>query len=224
MREFINANETIRENDHETVASAIRLAIVEGCRKVVIPRYNARTKEMKWLFGEAVLLPSHFKLILDNCQIGREAGFYGYLVTNEHSGSDSGDPAYEDEDIAVLGEGNVILNAEVSGCHSAEADRRNSSEPARNGPVFFWKRVNGLRVENLHIAGRRGQTLSHVMTRNAVIRNIDFCETRFSPDFNGIEVLKGCGRFFIENVSFESGELLYPVGRTETLSAADREA
>ncbi len=183
MREYINANETLRENDSETIQHAIRLALEDGCRKVIIPRYSVRTKSMKWTLPKAVALPERFTLVLDNCVLERPAGAKDSLLTNEASNAD---PAMQSAgDLVIYGEGNVSL---CGGENDAEA-----------APLLFFQNVSGLRIENLFLERcRQGMTLSDV--QNAFIRNIDFCGNLETPEA-GIDVRPGCGSMLIENVT-----------------------
>ena len=208
MREYVNANETLRDNDRDTVMAAIRLAVEEGCRKVVIPRYNARTKEMKWSFLKAVELPSRFTLILDNCFLEQAPGSYDHLITNERSHDDDymNDPANEARDIAVLGEGNVILSGGEHN-HLLEKTARKYGLPSMwHQPVLFWRNVNGLRVENLHVRNQRWWAITHIMTRNAVLKNIDFYAIPHVPNLDGIDLRIGCSHFHIENITGRTGD------------------
>ncbi len=180
MREYINANETLRENDSETIRHAIRLALEDGCRKVIVPRYSVRTREMKWTLSKAVALPERFTLVLDNCVLERPAGAKDSLLTNEGVNAD---PAMRTAgDLVIYGEGNVSLCSE-----------ENDAEAA---PLLCFQNVSGLRIENLFLERcRQGMTLSDV--RNAFIRNIDLCGASEA----GIDVRPGCGSMLIENVT-----------------------
>ena len=208
MREYVNANEALREDDHGTVTAAIRLAVEDGCRKVVLPRYNARTKEMKWTFSKAIELPSDFTLVLDNCFLEQAKGSYDHLITNERSHDDAymNDPANEARNIAVLGEGNVILSGGEHN-HLLEKTGRKYGLPSMwYQPILFWRNVNGLRVENLHFRHQRWWAVTHIMTRNAVLKNLDFYAIPHVPNLDGIDLRIGCSHFHIENITGRTGD------------------
>ena len=208
MRAWINANETIREDDHATVQAAIRLAIEENCRKVVIPRYNARTKRMVWSFDRAIELPSNFTLVLDNCFLEQARGSYENLITNErsHDLEYSDKPENEARNIAVLGEGNVTLSGGVHNHLLEKTTRKYGLGRMFHQPILFWHNVRGLRVENLHFENFRWWCILHVMVSHAVLRNLDFFAVPHVPNLDGIDLRLGCHHFFIENVTGRTGD------------------
>lgn len=208
MRDFIDANETPRSDDRETVMAAVRLATETGCRKVRIPRYNTRTGETKWSFTRAIELPSRFTLILDNCFLEQAPGSFDHIITNERSHDDAymNDPANEARDIAVIGEGNVILSGGVHNHLLEKTARQYGYGSMWCQPILFWRNVNGLKVENLHFEHQRWWALTHVMTRNAVLRNLDFYAIPHVPNLDGIDLRVGCSHFLIENITGRTGD------------------
>ena len=81
MKEFISCNQTelFAETDSGTIQNAIAAAVADGCRKVLIPRYNLRTDKTEWRIDKAIEIPSEMTLILDNCYMVQETGVYdGY--------------------------------------------------------------------------------------------------------------------------------------------------
>ena len=78
MKEFISVNEQslFGANDSETIQNAIAEAEKDGCRKIVIPRYNARTDCTEWRIPVSIKLPSNFEVVLDNCYMVQETGVF----------------------------------------------------------------------------------------------------------------------------------------------------
>ena len=208
MKEWINANETIREDDHGTIQAAVRLACETGVRKVVVPRYNARTGGTVWSLMKAIQLPSDFTLILDNCYMEQAKGSYENLITNERSHDLSYSNVWENEahNITVLGEGNVTLSGGIHN-HLLEKTTRKYGLPGMFfQPVLFWHNVRGLRVENLHIENFRWWSILHIMVSDVVLRNLDFYVIPHVPNLDGIDLRIGCHDFFIENVTGRTGD------------------
>ena len=208
MREWINANETIREDDHSTIQAAVRLACETGVRKVVVPRYNARTGGTVWSLMKAIQLPSDFTLILDNCFMEQALGSMDNLITNERSHDVAYSNIWENEahNITVLGEGNVTLSGGVHN-HLLEKTTRKYGLPSMFfQPILFWHNVKGLRVENLHLENFRWWSILHVMVSDVVLRNLDFYVIPHVPNLDGIDLRIGCHDFFIENVTGRTGD------------------
>ena len=208
MRDWINANETIRGDDHETIMAAIRLSCEKGFRKVVIPRYNARTKETRWSLMHAVELPGDFTLILDNCYMEQALGSYDNLITNERSHDLAYSNLWENEahNITVLGEGNVTLSGGEHNHLLEKTTRHYGLGSMWQQPILYWHNVNGLRVENLHLEHFRWWSMLHSMTSNVVLRNLDFYVIPHVPNLDGIDLRIGCHDFFIENVTGRTGD------------------
>ena len=72
MNAFISPNDRslFGENDALTIQNAVDAAVADGCRKIVIPRYNLRTDKTEWRIDRAIQIPSDFTVILDNCYMG----------------------------------------------------------------------------------------------------------------------------------------------------------
>ena len=208
MRELINANETIRETDHETIQAAVRLACQEGSRKVVVPRYNARTKGTVWSLNKAIELPSDFTLILDNCYMEQARGSFENLITNERSHDLPYSDLWENEarNITVLGEGNVTLSGGVHNHVLEKTNQRYGLPSMFHQPILFWHNVKGLRVENIHFERFRWWSILHVMVSDVVLRNLNFYAIPHVPNLDGIDLRIGCHNFFIENITGRTGD------------------
>ena len=208
MREFINANETIREDDQATIAAAIELAHKDGCRKVVVPRYNARTKSTVWSLPRAIELPSHTTLILDNCYMEQAVGSYSNLITNykAHDLDYSNNPENEATDITVIGEGNVILDGGEHN-HCLEKTNRHYGLPSMwIQHLIFWHNASHIRVENLHLRNQRWWAINHIMCSHVTLKNIDFYAVPHVPNLDGIDLRIGCNNFYLENITGRTGD------------------
>ena len=78
MTEFVTPNDPalFDENDALTIQNAIAAAVKDGCRRVVIPRFNLRTRKTEWRIDRAIRIPSDFTILLDNCYMVQETGIY----------------------------------------------------------------------------------------------------------------------------------------------------
>lgn len=211
MREFINANETIREDDHATITAAIQLACEDGCRTVKVPRYNARTKETKWSLMKAIQIPSNFTLLLDNCYMEQARGSYDHLIENEHAHDTdiSNKPANATKNIRIIGEGHVILSGgEHNHLLEKTADLYGLGYIWWN-QIMFWHNVDGLEVENVEFRHQRHWAVLHVFCRNGHYKNIHFFAWPHVPNMDGIDLRMGCHDFLIENLTGRTGDDIF---------------
>ena len=210
MVSFISPNtiELFGANDSETIQNAISAAIADGCRKVVIPRYNLRTKSCEWRIVDSILIPNDFTIVLDNCYMVQENGTFCPMFTNENSSIRPQTLELEQHDITILGEGNVTLSG---GEHNGLVERSAGKYGLPTGislhnPIFLWINVRRLCVENLHIEHQRHWAINHIYCNEVKIKNIDFFAYPHVPNMDGIDLRKGCQDFEIENITGRTGD------------------
>ena len=87
MSTFITPNDPslFGKTDSETIMNAILRAKEDGCRRVVIPRYNLREDRTEWRVAETIRIPSDFTVILDNCKMVQETGVFCPMFANENA-------------------------------------------------------------------------------------------------------------------------------------------
>ena len=203
MQEYISCN---REDlfggcDSVTIHNAIAAAELDGCRKIIIPRYNLRTNSTQWRISNAIRIPSNFTVILDNCNLIQETGAFDNMFTNSLSDQFPKTLENEQHDISVLGVGNVCLSGgEFNGVYERTAGHYGLPSVRKN-TMFLWYNVRNLRVENLHIEHQRHWGMTHFFCRNVKLRNIDFFAIPHIPNMDGIDLRVGCHDFEIENVT-----------------------
>jgi len=208
MKEFISPNDQalFGADDSQTIQNAIAAAQADGCRKVVIPRYNLRTGKTEWRIGVSIKLPSDFTLILDNCCMVQESGCYDNMFTNENAGKENSTMADEQHDITILGVGNVCLSGgEHNGLVEVTSSHYGMPRVWKN-TMFLWHNVRGLRVENLHIERQRWWAMTHLYCRNVKLKNLDFFAQPHVPNMDGIDLRVGCHDFEIENITGRTGD------------------
>ena len=112
MKEFISCNQTelFADCDSDTIQNAISAAIEDGCRKVVIPRYNLRTDSTEWRISKTIEIPSEMTIILDNCYMVQETGTYDNMFRNSNALNEKHTLESQQHDINILGVGNVHLS------------------------------------------------------------------------------------------------------------------
>lgn len=209
MKEFITPNDPalFGENDALTIQNAISAAEADGCRTLVIPRYNLRADSTQWRIDRAIQIPSDFTVVLDNCYMVQETGIYDHMFTNSLSYSDEGKTlAGEQHDICVLGVGNVVLDGGVHNHLLEKTSGRYGLPRVWKNTMFYWVNVRNLRVENLLIQNQRWWAITHIFCRDAVYKNITFEAVPHVPNMDGIDLRIGCNNFYLENITGRTGD------------------
>ena len=208
MKDFITPNETIRENDAASINAAIQAAKAARLSRIVIPRYNLRTKSSRWVIGSPIRVPSDFTVILDNCYMVQETGCLCNMFNNEHAYDEKLGILMEPQDrnIAVIGEGNVILDG---GEHNNLRETTNGKRGLPNiwmNNMLCWMNVSGLRVENLHIRNQRWWAINHIFCDGVTLKNLNFFARPHVPNMDGIDLRVGCHDFRLENITGRTGD------------------
>lgn len=210
MSSFVSPNreDLFGANDSATIQNAIRAAVLDGSRRVVIPRYNLRSDSTEWRIAESILLPNDFTLVLDNCTMVQETGVFCPMITNENSAIRPQTEETSQKNIAVIGEGNVCLSG---GVHNGLLERTGGKYGLPTGialrnPLLLWINVHGLRVENLHIERQRHWAVNHIDCSHVKIKNLDFFAEPHVPNMDGIDLRMGCHDFEIENITGRTGD------------------
>lgn len=208
MREFISCNEErlFADTDSATIQNTIAAAIKDGCRKVIIPRYNLRTDKNEWRIDKAIELPSNITLILDNCFMVQETGTFDNMFRNTNAHKENKTIEDEEHDIEILGVGNVCLSG---GVHNGVLERtsgKNGFPSIWLNQMFYWVNVRNLRVENLHIENQRHWAMTHIYCHHVKLKNLDFHAIPHVPNMDGIDLRLGCHHFEMENITGRTGD------------------
>jgi len=210
MIDFVSPNDPsfYGETDSETIQNAIAAAEADGCRKLVIPRYNARTGKNEWRIPVSIKVPSDFTVILDNCYMVQETGVYDHMFTCLYSWDleKCTKPEYEQRNIAIIGQGNVILDGGVHNHLLEKTSGKYHLPRVWKNTMFFWANVNGLRMENLHIENQRWWAITHLYCSNVKIRDLDFFAIPHVNNMDGIDLRQGCNHFDIQNITGRTGD------------------
>ena len=209
MKEYITPNEEalFGANDSETIQNAIAAAEKDGCRKIVIPRYNARTDSTEWRIPEAIMLPSDFTVILDNCYMVQETGVFQNMFCNSYAWDESKyDIEHEQHDISIIGVGNVVLDG---GKHNRCREKTNCHYGLPTiwvNNMILWVNCRNIRVENINIQHQRWWAVNHIFCRDVVCKNIHFYAIPHVSNMDGIDLRVGCNNFVIENITGRTGD------------------
>lgn len=84
MKNYITPNDVgvIAASDSQSINNAVKEAIKNGVRRVLIPRINERTGEARWDIDEAIILESDLEIVLDNCYLRQTDGSFDNVFRN----------------------------------------------------------------------------------------------------------------------------------------------
>lgn len=227
MNNYVNANDTVRENDSKSIKAAISEAKSCGLNRVVIPRLNKRTGEEKWIIEETIDLPSDIEVLIDDAYLVLATGKYlnMFRAVAEHTEYGSTvDKALRN--ITLRGTGRATLDGgEYNGLGEKNAKAKGLDIYLNTTLLFF--NVDGLVVENISVINQRWWGITNVYVRNARYSNIRFLADFSRVDENGvhhpdeyperydevyvknadgIDLRIGCHDFLIENITGFTGD------------------
>ena len=223
MKNCVTPNQTQRESDNLSIQAAIALAKENGCNCVVIPSYNERTRENKWVFEDTVYLPGDIEIIIDDAYLVLADGIYANMFASDTLLEGKGrTKADEIKNITVRGIGNAVLDGgNYNGLSERNSAKDGRPHISKNTTMLFFN-VSNLTVENISVINQRWWGITNIFVHHAVYRNINFAADysrmdengvhhpdEFPKNYNeiyiknadGIDLRVGCHDFLIENIT-----------------------
>ncbi len=209
IRQFITPNDAdvLAESDSRSIQNAVALAVRTDCRKVVIPRINARTGKAQWDIDESILLPSNITVVLDNCYMRLVDDAICSFFRNERIFTPlSATVEGEQENIVVTGIGKAVLDGAISnGLTELNSCKDGNPHVFLNHSIFFVN-VKNFVVENITLANHRYWGMRFEFCRFGRISNIFLDVDAYTRNQDGINLRNGCNNILIENISGTSGD------------------
>ncbi len=217
-KSFICPNDHIKDSDSKTIQAAIEEAVKCGCNRIKIPAYNKRTDSFVWIIDEAILIPSHFCVELDNAHLRLEDGVYCQIFTNSLSQEEIGKTANgEQEDISIIGYGKSVLDG---GKHNGLREKTPPEIKATlphimNNLTIYLHNVKNFKIQNLTIRDQRWWGLCFCFCSFGVISDIHYeltdltvreSNTHLYRNQDGIDLRVGCHDIDIRNIEGETGD------------------
>lgn len=206
MRKIITPNMTACDSDRASIQAAVALAVEDGSRRIVIPRYNERTGEDRWVIDGYVRLPSDFEVVLDGCYMVMADDVVGGFFCSETLFTlDAQDLSKRLKNIKILGKHGAVLDGGKPTALNETTQLKLGVPVRMNHPISFMN-VEGFAVENLEIRNQRYWGMRFEFCSHGVIRDIyfDIKRDRFNQD--GINLRNGCNNILIENISGQTGD------------------
>ena len=213
---FITPNETKGKNDSESIQNAVDLASSKGINKVIIPRFNERLGECKWIIERTVRLPSDMEIVLDNCFMVMADDVVGGFFSSDNLFTERGTKReFRMKNITIRGEGHAVLDG---GKPTALSEKTQNSlgVPVRlNTPIFFLN-VEGFSVRNISITNQRYWGMRFEFCSRGIIRDIFFSVKRDRFNQDGINLRNGCHDILIENIFGQTGDDMIALSAIDT--------
>ncbi len=199
-------NYTYLKTDSEMIQAAVDEAAKNG-EKVVIPKYNERTKENVWIIDKSIKLHSGSVIYLDNCTLLHAEGVYENIFTN----SNLANGQWKNKDgkqksIYIYGIGEAILgNTKHNDLRESTSLKDGMPHIYRNSTILFVN-VEDIIVDNIKIVNQRYWAINFNYCTHGRISNIKFYATADVPNQDGIDIRTGCSEFIIENITGVTGD------------------
>ncbi len=209
-------------NKHGT--EHIRALIDEGVKN----KTNTATISGKWEISEAVLLPSDFTLVLDNCHLRMGDGTFDNMFRNEHCGDVHKTTAGEgNKNIKIIGKGEAVIDG---GNYNGLCEKNASTDGRPNiyvNNLILFVNVDGFEIKNIHCRNQRWWALDFIFCSDGIIKDVDFLANDTGIDENGneyhglkiektaevfvknadgIDIRHGCHDIKIENITGFTGD------------------
>jgi hypothetical protein len=195
----VNPNRFSEGSDSDRIEAAIAEALKTGVHAVEIPRMNRKTGQPLWLIERAILVPSDFTLVLNDCLVRLAPGTKDNILTNAGARTE---PLSGNNNIHILGKGNAVL----SGGDGPNWEKPGDKNGWRTIGLLFYNTqhftIEGVRMEETQtwaISVEHGCAYGR-------IANIDFMNTNKYPNQDGVDIRKGCHDILIENITGVTGD------------------
>ena len=190
--------------DAARIQQAIELAVSDGCRQVVIPRYNAHKNRSFWELDEAILIPDDFTVILDNAYLILADGARCNLFRNAHMYTEKA--GYQQHGIRIIGRGDAILDGGRSnGICQANHGKYGLPDIRCNNLILFHN-VRDFEVRNIEVRNQRWWALNFIFCCYGIISDIHSYADGKLQNQDGINLRLGCHHIDISRITGVSGD------------------
>lgn len=193
-QDFISPNQ-FQGTDTERIQSAVDYAHQYDL-PVRIPRANSNGSRI-WMIDEAILLPSHIQIILDNCTLQLSDQSRDNMFRSNNVGQGIKDPQWL-HGISITGKGHVMLRGADHPRSTGDGGRTLTLDPQKEQEAGHWRVsygsdagkegvrqkgdwrnimilmafVDGFSLENVHIENAHAWSVSFERVHNARLSDI----------------------------------------------------
>ena len=181
------------QTDADTIQNALNAATAQG-KMLLIPRYNARTGNMRWDISKAILLPDGARIGLLKTHLRQTDFCYDNLFRAEHA-----------QNITVTGIGDAVLDG---GIHN-QLKSRNAEKygmDIRQNACILLHGVKNARFEGFQCKATRWFAVCATFCRELTFSGIQFTNYPLWPELGGLMLRSGCRDVLAENLTGITGE------------------
>jgi len=195
----------IGRTDSESIQNAVNYAIRTGIRRVLIPKFNARTQRPQWDIDRAILLSSDLEIILDDCYLRQADGCLDNVFRNF-----ADTPNYTIEgrqhDIRIIGRGKPVIDGGLpNGLTQSTSLKNGMPHVSRNNMILFHN-LKGFVIENITMINQRWWAVNLLYAESGRISNCHIHAESDLPNQDGIDLRLGCHDIIIENMTGQAGD------------------
>lgn len=199
----------------EYLSGLIAAAVEDGSRTAVVTG--------NWEIREAIRIPDHFTLILEDCHLRMADGCYSNLFVNQNHGTDLGRTVEgRNYNISILGRGRAILDGGEYNGLSEKNHSKDGLPPIWKNNLILFTNVEGFRISGLECRNQRWWALNFIYCAHGLLKDLTFCASDLRVDetgnvvhgllqsdypgtlvknADGIDLRQGCHHIEIENIS-----------------------
>ena len=204
-----------KKNGSEYISSLIAEGVANGSRRATVTG--------NYEIVSAIRIPSDFTLMLEDCHLIMADDTYDNMFINEHHDTEIGTTlAGRDKNIAIIGNGNVILDGgKYNGVSETNWKQLGLPHLSKNNLILFTN-VDGVEIGNLACHNQRWWAIDFIYCANGHVHDVSFKsnDMAIDPEGNvyyglfrdryedvvvknadGIDLRQGCHNFLIENIS-----------------------
>lgn len=194
---IITPNQYKKGSDSERIEEAIAEALKLGVNSIQIPRYDNIKQKTTWLIDRAILIPSDFTLILNDCLVRLAPGTQDNIITNSGARTT---PLSENRNIRIIGLGNAVL----SGGLEAHFDPPGDVSGYRTIGILL-NETKYFTIEGIKMDETQAWAIALEDCAYGRISNIDFNNSAKYPNQDGIDLLC-CHDVIVENITGITGD------------------
>lgn len=199
----------------EYISSLIKSGIEDGSRTATVKGNH--------IVDTAVIIPSDFTLVLEDCYLLQASGSFSNVFINENCYTDHGRTlAGTDKNIKIIGRGEAIIDGGDYNGLSEKTQLKDGLPPIWKNNQILLVNVDGFRIEGIKCYNQRWWSINLLYCRNGYLGGIDFSSDDTAVDefgneyhtlshkrykdirvknSDGIDLRAGCNNITIENIT-----------------------
>ena len=196
-------------NDFSTDSEMLNAAVIasKDAGILTIPPINPRNGKNVYIIDEAILLPSDFTLVLDNCHLKLAPNAMCNIIRNENLYRDGYNTLEgEQKNIRIIGKGNALLDGEGHNDVFEWSSKKDGRPSVYVNNLILLHNVDGFEISGLTLREQRWWALNLIFCSNGTVSDITFrTDSRFSNQ-DGINLRVGCHHITFERLFGNSGD------------------